>query len=117
MTLCRLRRNPLDSPAANALLSARSTIDLGCPLQFNTPTLPKPVPLSLFARQKISSIVFDVELVYLARRRGYRLAIVPIRWYDKRGSRMSARPGLAIRVAWDLLRMPFLHRASSRRRG
>lgn len=66
----------------------------------------------LFARQRITSIVFDVELIYLARRRRYRLAIVPIRWYDKRGSRMSARPGLAIRVAWDLLRIPFLHRAT-----
>lgn len=64
----------------------------------------------LFAIQLITSIVFDVELVYLARRRHYRIAIVPIRWYDKRGSRMAARPGLAIRVAWDLLRIPFLHR-------
>jgi dolichyl-phosphate beta-glucosyltransferase len=68
----------------------------------------------LFARQRITSIVFDVELVYLARRRGYRLAIVPIRWYDKRGSRMTARVGLAVRVAWDLLRIPFLHRRTSR---
>ncbi len=31
----------------------------------------------LFARQRITSIVFDVELIYLARRRGYRMAIVP----------------------------------------
>jgi dolichyl-phosphate beta-glucosyltransferase len=66
----------------------------------------------LFARQQITSIVFDVELVYLARRRGYRLAIVPIRWSDKRGSRMNARPGLAVRVAWDLVRIPYLHRAA-----
>jgi dolichyl-phosphate beta-glucosyltransferase len=64
----------------------------------------------LFASQRIKSIVFDVELVYLARRRRYPLAVVPIRWYDKRGSRMSARLGLAIRVAWDLLRIPLLHR-------
>ena len=64
----------------------------------------------LFGQQRILSIVFDVELIYLARRRGYRLAVVPIRWTDKRGSRMAARPGLAIRVAWDLLRIPFLHR-------
>lgn len=68
----------------------------------------------LFARQRITSIVFDVELVYLARRRRYRMTVVPIRWYDKRGSRMSARPGLAIRVAWDLLRIPFLHRRTPR---
>jgi dolichyl-phosphate beta-glucosyltransferase len=68
----------------------------------------------LFARQKITSIVFDVELIYLARRRGYRMAIVPIRWYDKRGSRMRARPGLALRVGWDLFRIPLIHRGSRR---
>jgi len=69
----------------------------------------------LFARQQILSIVFDVELIYMARRRGYRLAVVPIRWYDKRGSRMAARAGLAVRVAWDLFRIPLLHRSARRR--
>ena len=64
----------------------------------------------LFARQKVRSIVFDVELIYLARRRGYRMAIVPVRWSDRRGSRMRARPGLALRVAWDLFRIPVMHR-------
>ncbi len=68
----------------------------------------------LFGRQRITSIVFDVELIYLARRRGYRIAIVPIRWFDRRGSRMRARPGLALRVAWDLLRIPLIHRSSGR---
>jgi dolichyl-phosphate beta-glucosyltransferase len=68
----------------------------------------------LFDRQLITSIVFDVELIYLARRRGYRLAIVPIRWYDKRGSRMRARPALALQVAWDLFRIPFIHRGTPR---
>jgi dolichyl-phosphate beta-glucosyltransferase len=72
----------------------------------------------LFAEQRISSIVFDVELIYLARRRGYRLAVVPIRWTDRRGSRMRPRPGLALTVAWDLFRIPFLHRGVRRvRRG
>jgi dolichyl-phosphate beta-glucosyltransferase len=64
----------------------------------------------LFKHQKVTSIVFDVELIHLARRRGYRIAIVPIQWSDKRGSRMSARPALALRVAWDLFRIPLLHR-------
>ena len=68
----------------------------------------------LFARQQITSIVFDVELIYMARRRGYRLAIVPIHWYDRRGSRMRARPALALRVAWDLFRIPLIHRRSGR---
>ena len=64
----------------------------------------------LFSRQKVTSIVFDVELIHLARRRGYRMAIVPIQWSDKRGSRMRARPRLALEVAWDLFRIPLLHR-------
>jgi dolichyl-phosphate beta-glucosyltransferase len=68
----------------------------------------------LFERQRITSIVFDVETIYLARRRGYRLAIVPIRWSDKRGSRMRARPALALQVAWDLFRIPFIHRGTPR---
>ena len=65
----------------------------------------------LFGRQRVTSIVFDVELIHLARRRGYRMAVVPIRWSDRRGSRMRARPALALRVAWDLFRIPLLHRA------
>ena len=68
----------------------------------------------LFARQQITSIVFDTELIYLARRRGYRIAVVPIHWYDRRGSRMRARPGLALRVGWDLFRIPLLHRRVAR---
>ena len=64
----------------------------------------------LFARQQVTSIVFDVELIYMARRRGYRIAIVPVRWEDIRGSRMRARPALALRVAWDLFRIPLIHR-------
>src|SRR4029078_13280299 len=60
----------------------------------------------LFARQRITSIVFDVEIIFLARRRGYRVVGVPIRWADRHGSRMRARPALALRVAWDLFRIP-----------
>ncbi|GIW20578.1 MAG: hypothetical protein KatS3mg065_0874 [Chloroflexota bacterium] len=65
----------------------------------------------LFSRQRITSIVFDVELIHLARRRGYRIAVVPVAWTDRRGSRMRARPSLALQVAWDLFRIRFLHRA------
>jgi dolichyl-phosphate beta-glucosyltransferase len=70
----------------------------------------------LFARQQVTSIVFDVELIHLARRRGYRLAVVPIRWEDVRGSRMRPGATLALRVAWDLFRIPLLHRSVRKRR-
>jgi dolichyl-phosphate beta-glucosyltransferase len=64
----------------------------------------------LFARQRVTSIVFDAEIIHLARRRGYRIAIVPVLWSDKRGSRMRLRPSLAVRVLWDLVRIPLIHR-------
>jgi dolichyl-phosphate beta-glucosyltransferase len=64
----------------------------------------------LFGRLRVTSIVFDVDLIYLARKRRYHIAIVPVVWADRRGSRMHARPALAMRVAWDLFRIRFLHR-------
>jgi dolichyl-phosphate beta-glucosyltransferase len=69
----------------------------------------------LFARQRVTSIVFDVEVIHLARRRGYRTSIVPIRWEDVRGSRMRPGARLALQVAWDLFRIPLLHRNVRRR--
>jgi dolichyl-phosphate beta-glucosyltransferase len=64
----------------------------------------------IFSRQAITSIVFDVELIHLARRLHCRVAVVPIRWADRRGSRMRPGPRLALRVAWDLFRIPLVHR-------
>jgi dolichyl-phosphate beta-glucosyltransferase len=68
------------------------------------------VARDIFGRQLVTSIAFDVEVIYLVRRRGYRHAVVPIRWADRRGSRMHPGLRLAIRVAWDLFRTPLLHR-------
>jgi dolichyl-phosphate beta-glucosyltransferase len=72
------------------------------------------VARDVFARQQVKSIVFDVELIYLVRRRGYSHAVVPIRWGDRRGSRMHLGIRLAFRVAWDLFRIPLLHRGVKR---
>lgn len=69
---------------------------------------------AIFSRQVITSIVFDVELIHIARRLRLRTVVVPIRWADRRGSRMRPRPGLALQVAWDLFRIPLLHRRAGR---
>jgi dolichyl-phosphate beta-glucosyltransferase len=68
----------------------------------------------LFARQRIGSIVFDAEIIHLARRRGYSMATVPVQWSDKRGSRMRVSPGLGLRVLADLARIPLIHRRVGR---
>jgi dolichyl-phosphate beta-glucosyltransferase len=64
----------------------------------------------IFGRLRTSGIVFDAEVIFLARRLGYRHAIVPVMWHDIRGSRMRVRPRLALQVLWDLGRIPILHR-------
>ncbi|MFN8629653.1 MAG: dolichyl-phosphate beta-glucosyltransferase [Chloroflexota bacterium] len=74
------------------------------------------VARDVFGRQKITSIVFDVEVIYLVRRRGYSFTVVPIQWADVRGSRMHPGFKLAMRVAWDLFRTPLVHRDVRRAR-
>ena len=56
------------------------------------------VARDVFARQKVTSIVFDVELIYLVRKRGYDYAVVPIRWADRRGR--ACIPASAWRSRW-----------------
>ena len=42
----------------------------------------------LFGTQKLSGIGFDIELLYLARKKGYKIKEVPITWYFDADSRM-----------------------------
>ena len=66
----------------------------------------------LFARQQITSIVFDAEVIHLARKRGYGIAVVPVQWTDQRGSRMRVRP--EPRVAGRVGPAPHPHHPSRR---
>ena len=43
----------------------------------------------IFSIQQIDGWAFDVELLYIAQRRGYRITEVPIDWYYGEGSRVS----------------------------
>jgi len=74
------------------------------------------VARDVFSRQKVTSIVFDVEVIFLVRRRGYSFKVVPVTWADVRGSRMHPGLKLALRVAWDLFRTPLVHRDVRRAR-
>jgi dolichyl-phosphate beta-glucosyltransferase len=64
----------------------------------------------LFRDTRLTSIIFDVEVLYLAQRRGYRIVEVPVTWTNAGGSRMRVTAKHAMRVLWDLLRIPWLHR-------
>jgi len=55
------------------------------------------VAQELFAYASIDGFGFDLELLYLAQQRGYRIAEVPVNWSDKPGSKVRVlRDGLAM---------------------
>lgn len=58
----------------------------------------------LFRRQTLTGWSFDIELLYLARRHGFRLIEVPIHWYFDPESKVSAVPD-AIRMIGDIFRI------------
>lgn len=64
----------------------------------------------LFRDTHLTSIMFDVEVLFLAQRRGYRIAEVPVQWTNAGGSRMRVTAHHATRVLWDLVRIPWIHR-------
>jgi dolichyl-phosphate beta-glucosyltransferase len=43
----------------------------------------------LFSRVRIERWGFDAEILLIARRRGYRIAEVPVRWADREGTKVS----------------------------
>ena len=52
---------------------------------------------------------FDVEVLFIARRLGYRTVEVPVKWNDVLGTKVSALRGLAafldpLLVRWNQLR-------------
>jgi dolichyl-phosphate beta-glucosyltransferase len=59
---------------------------------------------ALFHRSTIDGFGFDVEVLYLARQRGLRLAEVPIAWYYQPSSRVSPLRD-TIRMVRDVLRV------------
>jgi dolichyl-phosphate beta-glucosyltransferase len=83
----------------HTLIGLRGITDSQCGFKF----FQRPVALDLFGRQKIDGYMFDVEILYLAERAGYRIAQVPVRWRDDADSRFGA--GEALEDALDILRI------------
>jgi dolichyl-phosphate beta-glucosyltransferase len=62
------------------------------------------VAKDLFGRQVIDGFSFDLELIYLAGRLGYRVAEVPVDWIDAPGSKVEELK-VVIGFLGDLLRI------------
>lgn len=66
----------------------------------------RPVAVDLFSRQRVDGYMYDVEILYLARKTGYTIGQVPIRWRDDHDSRLQLLSG-NIRNALDVLSIRF----------
>jgi dolichyl-phosphate beta-glucosyltransferase len=62
----------------------------------------KAVTEKVFPLQTLSGMSFDVEVLFIARRLGYRIIEVPIPWYFNKDSRVQLVND-SLRMAFDLL--------------
>ena len=67
-----------------------------------------PAARQIFAAMKLrGNVAFDVEVLYRARKAGYRVAEVPVRWYDSVPSRISPLHH-SLEALADVFRIRFL---------
>lgn len=72
---------------------------------------PREVAHRLFAASRIDSFAFDVEILWLARRAGLRVAEVPVRWLND--PRSTVHPVWdSLRMLEDTLRIRWIHRGT-----
>lgn len=75
--------------AMHTLLGLWHIHDTQCGFKF----FQREVALELFRLQKIDGYMFDVEILAIARRLGFRIKEVPIRWHDDGDSRLDLVSG------------------------
>lgn len=63
----------------------------------------------IFSRQKLNGFAFDVELLYIAGRLGYRVDEVPVNWENQEGSKVNLVAD-SMKMLADILRIKWLHR-------
>lgn len=86
----------------HAVVGLPGITDTQCGFKF----FQRKIARDLFARQHIDGYMFDVEILYLAQKAGYRIAQVPIRWRDDGDSRYAPLGG-TVRNGVDILRIRF----------
>jgi dolichyl-phosphate beta-glucosyltransferase len=67
----------------------------------------------IFRRQKVDAYMFDVEILAIARRLGYGIQQVPVRWRDDADSRLDLVSG-NLRNVRDIFRIGLEHRFGGR---
>ena len=70
------------------------------------------VARSLFREAKVDRFAYDVEILYLARRRGLPIAEVPVIWINSPESKVAVVRD-SLRMLWDVLRIRWMRRGGT----
>jgi dolichyl-phosphate beta-glucosyltransferase len=84
----------------HAVVGLKGITDTQCGFKFFT----REAAREVFRRQRIDGYMFDVEILAIARRLGYRIQQIPIRWRDDGDSRLALLSGNARNVI-DIFRI------------
>lgn len=71
---------------------------------------------AIFRHVKLTSVIFDGEVLWLAKRLGFSVKEFPVQWTHDQDSRITYTPLKAAHVFLDLLRIPWLHMQLPRNR-
>ncbi len=81
-------------------LTVHGFVDTQCGFKLFT----APVAQELFSRMRMDGFSFDVEVLLMAQRRGYRVDEVPVNWTHQPGSKINVVAD-GLRMAADLFRI------------
>jgi dolichyl-phosphate beta-glucosyltransferase len=84
----------------HAVVGLPGITDTQCGFKFFT----RAAAREIFGRQRIDAYMFDVEILVIATRLGYRIQQVPIRWRDDGDSRLNLLSG-NLRNVIDIFRI------------
>jgi glycosyltransferase involved in cell wall biosynthesis len=65
---------------------------------------------AIFPKLALSSVIFDGETLWLAKKLGYKVKEFPVEWTHDQDTRIAYTPAKAIMVILDMFKIPFLHR-------
>jgi len=74
------------------------------------------VARELFSQARIDRFAYDVEILYLARRRGIPIAEVPVLWFNSPESKVAVVRD-SLRMLRDLIRIRWIHRGRKTENG
>jgi dolichyl-phosphate beta-glucosyltransferase len=88
------------------LLTVRGIGDTQCGFKLFRADVAK----DLFSAARIDRFAYDVEILYLAQRRGIPIAEVPVVWINSPESKVAVVRD-SLRMLWDLFRIRWMHRS------